>query len=359
VASSLPNLLNYSLRPSLRRFYGSSWFIALTAFYFRRIVPLIRRFVPLYGVTVVLALSYRCQCSCPHCGAGEYPKKASGELTPDEILAFTDSLARLGGACIHFFGGEPLMAPRLAEYVAHTKRRGMTATVDTNGLLLSEALVLKLKDAGIDLIRVSLDSPREEEHDAHRGIKGCWRKAVEGIRLCVKHGVPCFMSLYATKENLASGDFEEMIALARSLGVGVRFLSAIQSGRWREKGEVHLSEPEIARLRGLLAPDVCWETEFLQHKDTPFWCNSMLGNKFDVSAYGDVLACAYLPAGFGNIRKEPLETIARRMWGSDMFREGSEHFDCPMNDPAFIDRHDHLIDGDKVRDGGVRPPPVP
>lgn len=333
------NKLSFSLRPALRRFYGRGWFIAFTAFYFRRIIPLMRKVIPLYGVTAILSLSYRCQCSCAHCGVNKRPDQPGGELSKGEILKFIEDLARLGGACVHFFGGEPLMAPALAEYVAKAKSLRLVATVDTNGLLLDEAMVLRLKEAGIDLVRVSLDSPREEEHDAHRGIKGCWRKALEGMRLCVKHGIPCFMSLYATRENLAGGDFEKMIALARKTGVGVRFLSAIQSGRWKEKEEVHLSPPEIVKLRSLLAPDVCWETEFLQHKDVPFWCNSMLGNKFDVSAFGEVLACAYLPAGFGNIRKEPLETIVARMWGSDMFREGSKHFDCPMNDAEFIKRH--------------------
>lgn len=340
-----PVSVTFRLRPFLRRFYGASWFIGAVALYFRSVLPLIRRFVPLYGVTAILSMSYRCQCSCPHCGAGKYPKKPEGELSGAEVLAFIDDLARLGGACVHFFGGEPLMAPQLLEYVRHTKERGLVATVDTNGLLLDEAMVLELRDAGIDLVRVSLDSPREEEHDAHRGVKGCWRRAVEGMKLCVKHGVPCFMSLYATKENLASGDFERMIELARQIGIGVRFLSAIQSGRWGQE-EVHLAPDEIKKLRALLAPDVCWETEFLQHKDVPFWCNSMLGNKFDVSAYGEVLACAYLPAGFGNIRKEPLEVIVRRMWGSEMFRDGSRHFDCPMNDAKFIEKH-----GDKLTAG--------
>ncbi len=341
--TTLLNKLSFRLRPALRGVYGTPWFIAFTAFYFRNILPFIRRFVPLYGVTVVLALSYRCQCACPHCGIGRRPDQPEGELSREEILKFIDDLARLGGACIHFFGGEPLLNAGLPEYVARTRKLGLLATVDTNGLLLDEPMVLKLKEAGIHLIRVSLDSPREEEHDAHRGVKGSWSKAVEGMRLCVRHGIPCFVSLYATRENLASGDFERMIALARENGVGVRFLSAIQSGRWKEKTEAHLSEPEVEKLRGLLAPDVCWETEFMQHKNVPFWCNSMLGNKFDVTSYGEVIACAYLQAGFGSIRKEPLEVIVRRMWGSTMFREGSRHFDCPMNDPQFIERH-----GDKL-----------
>jgi len=344
MASGFFNKLTFRLRPLTRRFYGRKWFIASTAFYFRSIIPVIRRFVPLYGVTAVLSLTYRCQCSCKHCGAGLYSKRQEEEFTPEEIFRFIDDLARLGGACVHFFGGEPLMAPRLPEYVARARERGLMATVDTNGLLLTEEMVLKLKKAGIGLIRVSLDSPREEEHDANRGVKGSWKKALDGLRHCVRNGVPCFMGLYATKENLASGDFERMIALAREIGAGVRFLSSVQSGRLIKREDVRLSEAELEKLRGLLAPDVCWETEFLQHKNVPFWCNSILTNKFDISPYGDVLACCYMPVNFGNVRKEPLETILHRMWGSDMFNDGLKHHDCPMNNPEFLRRYGSRLD---------------
>ncbi|MBI5745124.1 MAG: radical SAM protein [Elusimicrobia bacterium] len=341
-ATMLLNKFSFRLRPFFSGVYGTSWFIAFTAFYFRTILPFIRRFVPLYGVTVVLSMSYKCQCSCAHCGVGKKAPPPGGELTSAEILKFIDDLGRLGGACVHFFGGEPLVVPQLPEFVARTRALGMMASVDTNGLLLDEAMVLRLKAAGIERIRVSLDSPREADHDVNRGVPGCWRKAVDGLRLCAKHGIPANVSIYATRENLANGDFEKMIALAREIGVGVRFLSSIQSGKWKDK-DVPLTPEEIAKLRGLVAPDVCWETEFLQHKNVPFWCNSMIGNKFDVSAFGDVLACCYLPAAFGNIRKEPLETIVKRMWSSEMFKKGSDHFDCPMNDRAFTSRNEDQL----------------
>jgi len=338
-AATFFNKLSFRLRPALRRYYGSAWFINSIAFYFRNIIPLLRRFSPLYGATAVLSLTYRCQCSCPHCGVGLYRRKEEEELSPAEIAGLIDELARLGGACVHFFGGEPLIVSALPDYVAHAKSRGLLATVDTNGLLLNEAMVLKLKTSGIDLIRVSLDSPREEEHDRLRGVKGTWRAALDGVRLCVKHGIPCFLSIYATGENLASGDFERMIAMAREAGAGVRFLAAKKTGRWGDHEEVKLSAAEIDRLRSLLADDVAWETDFLRNKNTPFWCNFMLGNKFEVSAYGDIMPCSYLPAVFGNLRTEPLEAIVRRLWSSEMFRGGSKHFDCPMNDPEFTARY--------------------
>jgi len=332
------NRLTFKVRPALRGFYGTSWFIAFTSFYFRRIIPAIRVFVPLYGVTAILSLTQRCQCSCPHCGARNSGVGAggAGEFTPEEIKHFIDDLARLGGACVHFFGGEPLIVSALPEYVAYAKSRGLMATVDTNGLLLNEEMVLKLKTAGIDIIRVSLDSPREEEHDAKRGVKGAWKKALAGLRLCVKHGIPCYMGLYATKENLFNGDLELMIAMSREIGSKTRFIAAVQAGKWSAKEEIKLSKQDTVRLRELLAPDVFWETEFLQHKNVPFWCNSMLRNKFDIASNGDLLTCSYMPGSFGNIRKEPLEVIIKRMWGSEMFNRDQNYFDCPINNPNFI-----------------------
>lgn len=334
--ASLFNRLTYRLRIALRGLYGTRGFIAFAAFYFRRVLPFIRVFVPLYGVTAVLSLTRRCQCNCPHCGAWRAGPENSAEFTPGEVRRFLDDLARLGGACVHFFGGEPLLVALLPEYAAYAVSRGLMATLDTNGLLLDERMVLRLKAAGVALIRVSLDSPDENEHDSKRGLKGAWKRALDGLRLCVEHGIPCVMGLYVTRENLYNGDLERMIALSRGIGSGTRMIASMQAGRWSAREEVKLSKEDIARLRGLLAPDVFWETELLRHKDAPFWCNSMLRNKIDIAADGDLLFCSYLPGSFGNIRREPLEAIVKRMWGSELFRRERDYFDCPLNDPVFM-----------------------
>lgn len=356
------NRLTFRLRETLRPHFGNPLFIALTRFYFRHALGAVRRFIPLYGITAVISITYRCQCACVHCGAGLYRKDRQDELTPEEILAFIDRLGQLGAAAVHFFGGEPLLAAQLPDYVRRARARGMKASVDSNGLLLDEAMVLRLKEAGIDIVRVSLDSPEPGEHDALRGVPGVFGKAVEGLRLCRRHGLDCSMSLYATSENLADGRLEKLIALGRSLGVKVRILSSIATGKWLEKKDAALSREEIDKLRGLLGTDVCWETEFLNSPGGPFWCNSMIRNKFDVSAYGDIQACCYLPITYGNIRKEPVEGILKRMWGSEMFLSHRDHFDCPINSQDFDEKYGPLMRSEiekqaASRCGGVQQAP--
>lgn len=337
------NELGFKLRARLRPHYKNPVFIFLVKTYFRHIIGLIRKFVPLYGISAIVSITYRCQCTCVHCGAGLFRQNKDEELKPEEIFTLIDEIGRLGAAAIHFFGGEPLLVAELPQYVKRAKARRLLASVDTNGLLLDEKKALELKEAGIDIIRVSIDSPSPEEHDKLRGVPGVFKKGIEGLKFCKKHGINCAMSLVATAENLKNGDLEKLIAFSRSMGVRVRILASIATGKWLEKKNTALDKAGIEKLRSLLNEDVCWETEFLNSSVIPFWCNSLIRNKFDVSAYGDVQACCYLPITYGNIRKEPIAKILEKMWKSELFESRREHYDCPMNDPAFRTTYGNLM----------------
>lgn len=337
------NELGFKLRHGLRPYYKNPLFVFAVKFYFRYVLGLLRKVFPLYGITAVVSLTYRCQCSCVHCGAGLYRKSEEEELKPEEILKLIDDISALGAAGMHFFGGEPLLVPELARYVKRAKEKRLLASVDTNGLALDEKKALELKEAGIDIIRVSIDSPSSEEHDKLRGVPGVFRKGIAGLEFCKKHGINCAMSLVATAENLKNGDLEKLLALAASLGVQVRILASIATGKWLEKENTALDKAGIEKLRSLLNENVYWETEFLNSAEIPFWCNSMIRNKFDISAYGEIQACCYMPITYGNIRKEPVDVILRKMWSSELFESRREHFDCPLNDPSFRSTYDKLL----------------
>jgi MoaA/NifB/PqqE/SkfB family radical SAM enzyme len=81
-------------------------------------------------------------------------------LTGREVLRLIGEFHRLGVQWVNFFGGEPLLDPRLPGYVRFAKSKGLTAVADTNGLLLDDGMAAGLKDAGLDGLYVSLDSPR-------------------------------------------------------------------------------------------------------------------------------------------------------------------------------------------------------
>jgi len=300
-----------------------------------------KRFVPLLDSEIMIALTYRCQCKCVHCGSALHEKDKEKELKDSEIIGLIDEAGKLGSSAIYFFGGEPLLISGLSGYVKHAKQRGMRVTLDTNGFLLNEDKVRELKASGVDGIRVSIDSADETTHDKLRGMKGIFKRAVGGIKYCKKHNMKCAISTYATKENLKNGELVKMINLAKGLNVKIRILSTICSGKWSGRADLFLSPEEITLLKGLLEKNVAyWEAESLDTKETTFFCTA-LDEKgfFYVSAYGDIQPCCYLPVCFGNIREEPLENIVKRMYSSDMFASNKKHNDCPANDQDFRKRY--------------------
>lgn len=312
----------------------------------------LRRYIPLLNTTVQIALTYRCQCRCVHCGVILYRQKAKEELTAGDVIKLIDEVKTLGAAAVYFFGGEPLLLPDLTDYICHAKKKRLRVSLDTNGYLLNEAMVKRLKDAGTDIVGVSLDSPFGDIHDELRGLKGLFRKAVAGIEQCVKHNMNCYISTYATGERLKNGELERLIALAKSLGVKTRISAPTLCGNLADQDSFMLSPAEVNLLRDHLEKDrVYWEMERIDCKDKPFVCAAFAREYFHVSAYGDLQPCCFFPISFGNIREEHLLGIVRRMWDSDMFADYREHT-CPANDEVLRRRFQELVES-----GGLYPYP--
>ena len=180
--------------------------------------------------TMMIALTYQCQCRCVHCGSSLYRLDKKRELTRDEILELINSAKKLKVTAIYLFlGGEPLLLPELPDYIRHAKTKGFLVKLDTNGLLLNEAKVKELRKSGIDRFGVSIDSPYGTIHDKLRGMNGIFNKAIEGIKYCRKYGIYCYVSVYATKENLKNGELLQVINMAKNLGAKTRILSTICS----------------------------------------------------------------------------------------------------------------------------------
>lgn len=333
--ASLNGLVKKQFGGRLRPFFGSPAVAGLIQFYHRRFQPAVRRVYPLFGITVMIGLTYKCQCRCVHCGTTAYRDPERPELTEDEVLQLIRQAAALGAGGVYLFGGEPLLAPGLLNMVREAARLGLTPSLDTNGLKLDKALADELRAAGLARIGVSIDSADEAEHDRLRGCPGAWRAAVAAMRYCREAGMDVSLSTYATRESLRDGGLDRTIALARSLGVRTRVLSSLRAGKWLERADIPFRPEDVALLRSKLAADVYWESVFLTSPKGEFICGCSARTHFYISPYGDVQPCCYMPLTFGNTRKEPLQSITRRMWGSAMFTSLDSRMDCPMNSARF------------------------
>jgi MoaA/NifB/PqqE/SkfB family radical SAM enzyme len=106
-------------------------------------------------VNVHLIPIRRCNLSCRYCN--EYDDH-SRPVPTLEMLRRIDRLAALGAGIITISGGEPLLHPDLDAIVGHIRRRGVIATLITNGYLLTRDRIRRLNRAGLDHLQISIDN---------------------------------------------------------------------------------------------------------------------------------------------------------------------------------------------------------
>jgi len=140
-----------------------------------------------------LYLSASCNLRCRHCWiTPEYSgnKPLPGKTIDVEALRKGIAEAKtLGLVNAKLTGGEPTLHPHFTEIVDMLSGEGISLNMETNGTLLTPEMARYLKEhTKVGFISVSIDSPVPEEHDAFRGVKGAFKKAVNGLDCLVKAG---------------------------------------------------------------------------------------------------------------------------------------------------------------------------
>jgi MoaA/NifB/PqqE/SkfB family radical SAM enzyme len=252
------------------------------------------------------AVTYACQAKCAHCSAEGLAdaKRERSRLDGSEIDELARQAWRLGVYEVNFTGGEPTLRPDLEDIIERFKPRRTFVGVNTNGERLDTARVRSLRDAGVDLLKLSLDSPDAGVHDANRGLPGSYLKVLETLQLLRgEPGIRGHVCGVATRELIHDGGIERLIRLARGLDATIGFTLPAAVGRWSHRYELLLSPEDLAELR-LLArrPGVFFQGSVGL---AGFRCPAGRTEVY-VSPWGDVLPCPYLQRSFGNIRAQGL-----------------------------------------------------
>ena len=137
---------------------------------------------------VVWNVTRRCNLKCVHCYAHAKDEEFSGELSTSEGKAILDDLAAFGSPVVLFSGGEPLVRKDLIELAEYAVGKGMRAVISTNGTLIDPQTAGNLKKVGLSYVGISLDG-LDEVNDRFRGVKGAFRRAMEGIMACQDAGI--------------------------------------------------------------------------------------------------------------------------------------------------------------------------
>ncbi len=284
--------------------------------------------------TVDFALTFDCQCNCDHCYAGPMTRTDETPMTFEEMRSAIDQSLALGALTINFVGGEPLCHPRVVDLVASIPRHRGLPMLTTNGVGLTEDIVRRLAAAGLAYVAVSLDYDDRKRHDRFRKRAGTWESAMAGLERARAAGIGVIVNTTVTADNLDDGTVDRLADFAGRIGARITLGIAASVGNWESNGGGALTPEQRRHVDDLLRrPQVRWDgsTNYLREG-----CAAGT-EKLNITAYGDVLPCALIHVGFGNVKREPLESIWRRMMSEPRF--GHIAPKCiAVDDRSFVDQ---------------------
>ncbi len=276
--------------------------------------------------TVEIALTYECQCRCKHCSSYGLKDKKKEELSINKIKKLIDDAVKEGAIHILFTGGETLLAKnKLILLLKYAKRKACLTSIDTNGLLLDKKYALELKKAGLDVACVSLDSFNEKKHDKFRGYVGCWKKSIGAIKIFRRLRINVIISTLITKNNLRNGDLKKILKFAKDNGSSVIFCLPVMTGRWKDNKKDKLDKKDFKKVEEIMKHPLarlCEENNY-------FFKGCAAGSeKITVSLYGDVTPCSFIKEKYGNIRKDKLTSILKRMRKNKYYNKVNRKIKC-------------------------------
>ncbi len=329
---------NYKLK--YREKFSNSYYLQLI-----RLIKMLYKY-PLKSVKadvikVMINLTYRCQCNCDYCWCGSYEKKKDKELSFLKIKYIIDQIAQYPSlfTLVSFIGGEPLLREDSYDLVRYAAKKGLFTEIETNGILLSDVNVSKIKMAGLNHVFVRVEGSNAGKHDSISKIDGCFNQAINGIKNCIVKKLSCSIFMNATKEKIHNDEISKIIDLAKKLKVkSVRIIFPTLSGKLLKKENQRLSIEEELKVKKLLEPGFVYlESSYASTKESNRFCPSLKKKFFHVSCYGEVQPCPFLPISFGNLQVNSLNEILNKMWKHTIFK--SDCTGCPMNNPDFRSRY--------------------
>ena len=193
-----------------------------------------------------------CNAKCKHCGSSAEKKQYDGELTTEEIKSAFKQIAcdmDASKILINVTGGEPLVRKDLCEVMEYaTNELGFHWGMTTNGILLTEENIEKLRKANMETISISIDGI-EETHNKFRGVPNSYQTIINNIKKLKKAGYVKHIQVTTVfhKENI--NQMEELYQIMLELGLDSwRLVSMDPIGRANENDNLLLNGKEIKQL---------------------------------------------------------------------------------------------------------------
>ena len=283
---------------------------------------------------VTISITEECPNNCIHCALPDTKNKDC--LSPELVKDVIDQSLDMGTTLIIFDGGEPLVYEGLEDLIRYVDTNRAVSAMFTSGVGLTLKRAQSLKEAGLYTVSVSFDSANEEGHDHMRGRAGVYKDAINAVKNSVDAGL--LVNIYVVISPRNIDELDDFYTLAREMGVHeLSFYEIVPTGRWIDHENEILSLDDHRKLDDFVArADAMDGPRVFSIPHVMKTTGCFAGRKWlHVTPQGDVLPCACIPIPFGNIHKDTLKSVWKKIRKDPVYNADS----CLMRDPDFRTLH--------------------
>jgi radical SAM protein len=292
-------------------------------------------------LVVIWEVTRACDLACFHCRASAQPQRNPLELSTVEAKKLIDDVAQLDPPIFIFTGGDPLKRPDIYELVEHAASKYLHPAMTPSATpLLNPESLMRLKQAGLRRLALSLDGPTPELHDSFRGVPGSFARTLDAMYWANAIGLPVQINTTVSRRNIA--ELENVLSVVRNFRIVMWSLFfMVPTGRAEAADLPSAEEFESAFAKIYrLAQNVPFKvkTTEAQHYRRYLLQQRPLENREEmlangvpgilpinegkgfmfISHTGEVQPSGFLPVSAGNVRQAHVSDIYR---DSELFRQ--------------------------------------
>lgn len=242
-------------------------------------------------VSGTLELTPYCNLNCPMCYVHLDPIRAAKQgkhLTGAQWLEIVRQAAEMGTFMLTITGGEPFLHPNFWEIYEGIVKMGILPIIYTNGCLINEQIVERLKEYPPHNMKISIYGASDETYETMCGVKGGFTKLSHAIDLLKEAGIRFYTTSTVVHEN--AHDLYAMYKFAAEKQIPFDHTFAV-TGTQRDA----LADPHASRIR---STEMRWKLETLEQEKRPatdkaFAFCSGYGVSFNVSWNGRLGYCTF------------------------------------------------------------------
>jgi radical SAM protein with 4Fe4S-binding SPASM domain len=220
-------------------------------------------------------------------------------------------LSELNVKDFRIYGGEPLLRRDIFDIIPVAREYGMQVSIYTNGMILDDEILKKIKRLEVHKIFVSLDGATPITHDRIRGCSGSFKKVIHNINRLISEGTVVDVIFTVSKLNM--NEIFGVYELCHLLGVNdIKADIVSKVGRARDNWQMlSLSDSDIRRI---IKDIYKCHVQYYNREPIRKKCKAGIEEMF-IAANGNIYPCALLIDNKffgGNVRESSIREIWER-----------------------------------------------